>query len=303
MGKKVIIALLFTLLNTATCNAETVSDVLDIYGISGTTHLESTETNLQKATSDYTRIKKETAFADFYNEALNLADNSSLLDELYTSQASLQELELDLLDSVDCTFEEIQTKYNAYKSTLDRTNELLYIVGSYNNLPDPIYPEDDLMEAEMNKYNAEMEYSDALTNSDIGHVSDVIHPVQAPLNISAKFGNVVSKKDSSKVTKHNGVDLEASVGVGVLSLFKGEVKFADYVEETGETVVIDHGDGLETKYEFLEERYVKEGDKVLQYQKIGTIGKPCGEESGKPHLHLSVLYKDKAYDPEKLLVK
>lgn len=64
------------------------------------------------------------------------------------------------------------------------------------------------------------------------------------------------------------------------------------VENEGDTsygrwIEVDHGDGWTTRYAHLSKQTVKEGEKVKQGQKIGTVGSTGG--SSGPHLHFEEL--------------
>ena len=62
-----------------------------------------------------------------------------------------------------------------------------------------------------------------------------------------------------------------------------EVQIND--EKDGNFILIDHGDGLMTRYAHLEEVTVKEGDTLIQGQVIGTMGN-TGHVSGATGIHV-----------------
>ena len=55
----------------------------------------------------------------------------------------------------------------------------------------------------------------------------------------------------------------------------------------GNTVVVEHEDGTCLRYTYLDKKLVKQGDRVLRGQRIGTVGK--GAKNIYPaHLHLDM---------------
>jgi murein DD-endopeptidase MepM/ murein hydrolase activator NlpD len=64
----------------------------------------------------------------------------------------------------------------------------------------------------------------------------------------------------------------------------------------GQTVCIDHGGGVFTRYLHLAERHVSEGDEVRRGEVIGLSGHSGGQRPG-PHLHLDVVVNGSHVDP------
>lgn len=85
---------------------------------------------------------------------------------------------------------------------------------------------------------------------------------------------------------HTGLDLAADSGTAVLAARAGRVVLAEAVGAYGLTVVVDHGDGLQTLYAHLREFTVRPGDWLEQGQALGSVGM-TGRASG-PHLHFEV---------------
>jgi murein DD-endopeptidase MepM/ murein hydrolase activator NlpD len=63
----------------------------------------------------------------------------------------------------------------------------------------------------------------------------------------------------------------------------------------GHTVVIDHGDGRQTRYAHLSEPLVQAGESVTEGQVVGKSGN-SGRSTG-PHLHFEMLVNGRAVDP------
>ena len=67
----------------------------------------------------------------------------------------------------------------------------------------------------------------------------------------------------------------------------------------GTRIVIDHGDGVKTVYEFVEAKEgLKAGDKVERGDEIATVAAATGNEyKDGAHLHFEVLESGEAVDP------
>lgn len=100
---------------------------------------------------------------------------------------------------------------------------------------------------------------------------------------------------------HSGLDIAASLGQTVIAPAEGTVvQTGDYFFN-GNTVMIDHGQGLITMLCHLSRIDVTIGDMVKQGQPVGLVGK-TGRATG-PHLHWSVSLNDARVEPKLLLAK
>jgi murein DD-endopeptidase MepM/ murein hydrolase activator NlpD len=93
---------------------------------------------------------------------------------------------------------------------------------------------------------------------------------------------------TGKTSFHSGIDLEAPVGTAVLSVGDGTVAFAGQQTVYGNVVVINHAEGLQTRYAQLGSLRVSAGQTVKQGQTIGTVGNTGRPSSSAPHLHFEV---------------
>lgn len=76
---------------------------------------------------------------------------------------------------------------------------------------------------------------------------------------------------SSKVVFNSGIDLEAAVGTQVLAAGAGTIAFAGE-QSNGKMVVINHSQGLQTRYARLAEVSVQVGQQVQAGDRLGTVG-------------------------------
>jgi murein DD-endopeptidase MepM/ murein hydrolase activator NlpD len=89
------------------------------------------------------------------------------------------------------------------------------------------------------------------------------------------------------------------VGSPVKSTAAGIVKVAQREGDYGNLVVIDHGNGLTTRYGHLRGFAVHLGQQVTKSQVIGWVGM-TGRTTG-PHLHYEVRLNDRAMNPRNYL--
>lgn len=95
---------------------------------------------------------------------------------------------------------------------------------------------------------------------------------------------------------HSGLDVAVARGTPILASSSGNVLATDDYFFNGQTVFVDHGNGLITMYCHLDRIDVKPGDVVNKGQKLGLSGK-TGRATG-PHLHWSVVLNGAMVDPE-----
>ena len=85
---------------------------------------------------------------------------------------------------------------------------------------------------------------------------------------------------------HTGVDLAAPPGTPVLAAKAGRVLLVQSLGGYGNTVLLDHGEGVETLYAHLQQALVREGDWIEQGVQLGAVGM-TGTATG-PHLHFEL---------------
>lgn len=121
-------------------------------------------------------------------------------------------------------------------------------------------------------------------------------PVADPV-VTDTYG--YTRLTGASTISHKGVDFRAPVGTEVYAMNSGVVKIARRFMAYGNTVVIDHGFGLQTLYMHMSALNVKEGQTVSKGELLGLSGQ-SGYAEG-PHLHISVRIHNISIDPEKFL--
>ncbi len=95
---------------------------------------------------------------------------------------------------------------------------------------------------------------------------------------------------------HKGLDLAASEGTPTYAADAGTVIIAGWSDSAGNWVVIDHGNGIVTKYMHHSALAVSAGQTVVKGQQIGYVGN-TGNSFGA-HLHFQVEVNGTAVDPQ-----
>jgi murein DD-endopeptidase MepM/ murein hydrolase activator NlpD len=98
---------------------------------------------------------------------------------------------------------------------------------------------------------------------------------------------------------HSGIDISSSYGHPVIAPADGVVTFADNMSGYGRMIVVDHGQGISTRYGHLSGFAVAAGETIHRGDIIGYVGL-SGRSTG-PHLHYEVRIHDTPVNPHKYL--
>jgi murein DD-endopeptidase MepM/ murein hydrolase activator NlpD len=98
---------------------------------------------------------------------------------------------------------------------------------------------------------------------------------------------------------HTGLDISAPYGTRVEAPADGIVLMAGPESGYGNEILIDHGNGVSTKYGHLSQVFVVVGEEVRKGQVIGAVGM-TGRTTG-PHLHYEVRVHDTPVNPARYL--
>ncbi len=94
---------------------------------------------------------------------------------------------------------------------------------------------------------------------------------------------------------HAGVDIAAPIGTPIYAAKGGVVSYAGVMGGYGNIIVVDHGNGMTTRYAHQNQLGASVGQTVRAGQQIGQVGN-TGNSTG-PHLHFEVRTNDSPHDP------
>ncbi len=128
-------------------------------------------------------------------------------------------------------------------------------------------------------------------------------PVPGFYRVSSGFGYRIHPIFGTR-KMHTGIDIGRNLdpprsidGAAIVAAGDGEVIFAGYRGGYGNTVMVDHGDGVVTLYAHMQSGgiAVSNGQKVEKGQRLGAVGS-TGYSTG-PHLHFEVRINGAPVDP------
>jgi murein DD-endopeptidase MepM/ murein hydrolase activator NlpD len=119
-----------------------------------------------------------------------------------------------------------------------------------------------------------------------------IWPVRGYL--SAGFGNRIDPFTGQR-DFHSGIDISTPIGTRVFAPADGVILSTAASGAYGNSIIVDHGYGVVTRYGHLDAYAVRPGQRVRRGDLIGFVGN-TGRSTG-PHLHYEVWVRDQAQNP------
>lgn len=119
---------------------------------------------------------------------------------------------------------------------------------------------------------------------------------------AGKFSNSFGRKrffNGEERAPHSGLDIPAPVGQKVVAPAEGVVVGTGNYFFNGNTVLIDHGQGLISMFCHLSKINVEKGQHLQQGEVLGLVGK-TGRVTG-PHLHWGMSLNNARVDPQLFL--
>lgn len=126
------------------------------------------------------------------------------------------------------------------------------------------------------------------------YLSSIQFPVQTPVS------GILTRGFDAR-TGHYAVDYAAQEGSPVRSIGDGYVIFADWSQDGGNTIIVQHADGFVSVYKHNEQLLKRPGDRVRDRETIATSGN-TGEISTGPHVHFELWLNGLAQDPRFFIV-
>ena len=113
--------------------------------------------------------------------------------------------------------------------------------------------------------------------------------------ITSEFGLKRYINNAKTPSRHAGIDIANAKGTVVCAPNGGKVVFAQLLQLSGNTVVIEHGLGLKSYFFHMDSLAVKQGQMVEKGDKVGEIG-TTGFSTG-PHLHYQLMMFGASVNP------
>lgn len=141
-----------------------------------------------------------------------------------------------------------------------------------------------------------------VTPTRLGDVRDVFRPpAEAPPSRTYDGVELVWPTNQKRINqyfkwRHQGLDINGTMQDATYAVDAGIVTFAGWNKSGyGNMILIDHGNGMVTRYAHHSKLYVKVGDQVSKGQSIGMVGS-TGRSTG-PHLHFEIYVNGKRVNP------
>lgn len=239
---------------------------------------------------------------------LNMDGN--LLNEIKETKSELEEEKLSLeneIDSINKQKREVQLaqneQINAQKEFVDEKEKNEAQMAELNALEQEKQAVlDSLNENErqiqeqigdLNSYNSNLQSEiDSLFKS-INSSSTVINSSVSSGGFVIPAGGAISSEYGPRVHPifgtngyHTGIDFASANNSPIYSWKSGTVVFAGVQSGYGNTVIVDHGNGIQTLYAHASSVLVKKGQAVSAGEVIAKVGS-TGNSTG-PHLHFEV---------------
>jgi murein DD-endopeptidase MepM/ murein hydrolase activator NlpD len=175
--------------------------------------------------------------------------------------------------------------YNGIRVTVPAGSSWRDIAKQYNVRPDVVFELNGCQAAPEVVFIPGVNWSPApspsVSQADRSPINH--YPLPDVASILLAYGWQVNPV-SNAVEFHSGVNLAATEGTPVLAAGSGTVAFAGQQSGSGNLVVINHSEGLQTRYARLDTITVKVGEQVQSGDPIGTVA----ASSSEPYLHFQV---------------
>ena len=220
--------------------------------------------------------EKEAALKAEYEEL------NELQDQLSEQQTEVQEL----IDSKEAQISDIQDEIKANAETLDRLKKEAEEAKRLRE------EQAAAAAAAASSSGGGSSYTAASSGNVVSGSGYFTHPCPGMTYQSSYFGEI----REFEVGGHKGNDYAAPAGTPTYAAAAGTVVIAGWSNSAGNWVVINHGNGLVTKYMHHSSLCVSAGQYVEKGQQIGYVGS-TGQSTG-PHLHFQVELDGVAVSPD-----
>lgn len=271
----VLVCALVTILGLNICvsNAKINSLENDKSSLSG--KLSETEDKLQNTQSSLEESKQQSAEKDDI-----IKDQQTAIENIEAEKNKLVEdlhNKIDNLDLTESAGSRSDSEINNVKNSVVEIEHLIRDILGYTEAADEmvetLHAKADAFQDVLDRYPDKYP-TEGIIDSPFGYRKD-------PFDGTTRF--------------HSGVDIGERKGAPIVTAGKGEVTFVGFEPGYGLHIVVNHGNGFETKYAHLSESFVKVGDLVDKGENIAAMG-DTGRATG-PHLHFEIIMNGQFQDP------
>lgn len=256
--------------------------------------------------------KHDTELANQLSEELE--EFNKLIKSMEADKASLQTQQKTLVarkKDVQASAQQLSAKEDEINENVQKTNSYIQQLdknsSAYRSQMKKLQADRDEIDAKIAAYIREHASSSGNSGSSSnsgGSPSSVsssqgttskylLWPLPGFHQITSYFG----PRDLAGYTYHYGIDISGSgvYGHDIVAAESGTVLLAQTDKSWGKFILIDHGNGMLTRYAHCSKLLVSQGDKVTRGQVIAKVG-DTGNVTG-PHLHFEVYEGDQRYNP------
>ncbi len=143
--------------------------------------------------------------------------------------------------------------------------------------------------------------SAASSNSSNYRLPSIVKNLVKPAAAQATSGKMQWPTVGYRITqyyswRHTGLDIGNKVGTPLYAADSGTVEFSGWNSGGyGYMILVNHGNGIKTRYAHASKLYVKKGDKVAKGEAIAAMGS-TGRSTG-PHIHFEVIVNGRLLNP------
>ena len=197
--------------------------------------------------------------------------------------------------------EQSQEKFSALQ---DRNKDIRALLVNWKGLQEKVQAS--LPSKHRSSLNGHYAVEELESNLSLLHseLENLIASIPSTMPTNGHISSPVGMRRSPWTGKqefHAGLDIPNRVGTSVYAPGNGVVESVSVGNGNGRMVVLDHGQGIVTKYAHLSKSFVKKGDRVRKGQKIAAVGNTG--KSTNPHLHYEVRVNGIPIDPRRKLIK
>lgn len=255
--------------------------------------------------------KHDTELANQLSEELE--EFNKLIKSMEADKASLQTQQETLVarkKDVQASAQQLSAKEDEINENVQKTNSYIQQLdknsSAYRSQMKKLQADRDEIDAKIAAYIRE--HASSSGNSGSSNQGDspsggssgqettskyLLWPLPGFHQITSYFG----PRDLAGYTYHYGIDISGSgvYGHDIVAAESGTVLLAQTDKSWGKFILIDHGNGMLTRYAHCSKLLVSQGDKVTRGQVIAKVG-DTGNVTG-PHLHFEVYEGDQRYNP------